>query len=546
MVSKSKFDGNDMKKKPNFLMFINDQHRADHLGCYGNKIVQTPHIDEMASRGARFNRFYVACPICMPNRATLMTGRMPSLHGVRQNGIPLPLQATTFTHSLSAAGYHTALFGKSHLQCISANKIETGLPVPDLNKIQPPEEISEATRSIWNDGRYDQELPPTWKENPNFEPDLPFYGFDEISLAIGHSDRVTGHYSRWLAERHPDPDSLRGPDNSLPSNKQIKAPQAWRTRIPEELYPTTFVAEQTIEFLNRHAKTGSDKPFFVQCSFPDPHHPFTPPGKYFDMYDPEDVPAPDAFFHPAEKLPPQVAALHAERDQGNATKTAQRAFGCTEEEAREAIALNYGSITMIDDSIGRVLASLDKNGMLENTVIIFTTDHGDFMGDHQLLLKAAIHYQGLIRVPCIWVDPTNPSQGISNDSLCGTLDLANSILDRAGVEGFNGMQGLSLSQIIENGSGHDSMVIEEGQRRGYMGLEPNFRARTLVTADWRLTMYSGVEWGELYNLKNDPNEFDNLWNDGASAKIQAELIEKLARRMMDLSDNSPLATGHGP
>ena len=90
------------------------------------------------------------------------------------------------------------------------------------------------------------------------------------------------------------------------------------------------------------------------------------------------------------------------------------------------------------------------------------------------------------------------------------------------------------------------MVIEEGQRRGYMGLEPNFRARTLVTADWRLTMYSGVEWGELYNLKNDPNEFDNLWNDGASAKIQAELIEKLARRMMDLSDNSPLATGHGP
>ena len=264
------------------------------------------------------------------------------------------------------------------------------------------------------------------------------------------------------------------------------------------------------------------------------------------MYDPEDVPAPRAFFHPVEKLPPQVAALHAERDQGNAKKTAQRAFGCTEEEAREAIALNYGSITMIDDSIGRVLGSLEKNGMLDNTVIIFTTDHGDFMGDHQLLLKAAIHYQGLIRVPCIWVDPTHPNQGISNDALCGTLDLANSILDRAGIEGFNGMQGLSLSQIIEGGDGHDSMIIEEGQRRGYMGLEPNFRARTLVTGDWRLTMYSGVNWGELYNLKNDPNEFDNLWNDVASAKIQAELIEKLARRMMDLSDNSPLSTGHGP
>ena len=219
-----------MSKQPNFLMFINDQHRADHLGCYGNKIVQTPNIDGIAANGTKFDKFYVSTPICMPNRATLMTGRMPSLHGVRQNGIPLPLNQTTFTQLLRAAGYYTALFGKSHLQCISSNPVEVGLPVLDPNKVQPPTDLTEAQRDMWLDGDYEQELPTTWQEDPNFEPELPFYGFDEVSLAIGHSDRVTGHYSRWLAERHPDPDSLRGPKNALPSNREIKAPQAWRTK----------------------------------------------------------------------------------------------------------------------------------------------------------------------------------------------------------------------------------------------------------------------------------------------------------------------------
>lgn len=126
-----------MSDQPNFLLFITDQHRADHLGCYGNKIVQTPNIDDIAARGTKFERFYVSCPICMPNRATLMTGRMPSLHGVRQNGIPLSLNATTFTHVLQSAGYRTALFGKSHLQCISANAVEVGLPVPDPKNFSP-------------------------------------------------------------------------------------------------------------------------------------------------------------------------------------------------------------------------------------------------------------------------------------------------------------------------------------------------------------------------------------------------------------------------
>src|SRR5690554_6049694 len=111
---------------PNFVFVITDQHRADHLGCYGNTMVKTPHIDSIAAAGWRAQRFYVANPACMPNRAALMTGRLPSLHGVRSNGIPLPRSATTFTEVLRAAGYRTACAGKIHLQPMTADGPKIG------------------------------------------------------------------------------------------------------------------------------------------------------------------------------------------------------------------------------------------------------------------------------------------------------------------------------------------------------------------------------------------------------------------------------------
>jgi arylsulfatase A-like enzyme len=168
------------------------------------------------------------------------------------------------------------------------------------------------------------------------------------------------------------------------------------------------------------------------------------------------------------------------------------------------------------------------------------------MGDHQLMLKAALHYQGLVRVPCIWSDPTVADRPASSDVYCGTLDIASSVLERAGIAAFNGMQGKSLPAMATIGEGHDGMVIEEDQRRGYMGFDNNFRERTLVADSWRLTIYSQADWGELYDLSNDPCEFDNLWDDPAYVGKRAEMTERLARRMLDLADSSPLSTGHGP
>ena len=536
----------DSRSRPNFLLIITDQHRADHLGCYGNPVIRTPNIDRLASNGTRFDRFYVATPICMPNRATLMTGRMPSLHGARQNGIPLPLTATTFVDIMRAGGYHTALIGKCHLQSISGNVPTIGMPLADPNKLPPPNHLREADQSWPNHGRYDQELRSTWMDHPDFELALPYYGFDHVDLAVGHGDEVVGHYYRWLKQRYADADSLRGAWNQLPENNYI-APQAWRTRVPEELYPTAYVAERTMMYLEHYARTDRNRPFLLQCSFPDPHHPFTPPGRYWDMYDPQAIALPPSFNSVERPIPPHLQALYEERSQNTANRDGQRVFAITDREAREAIALTYGMISMIDDAIGSILGWLKMLRLDEDTIIIFTSDHGDFMGDHQLLLKGALHYRGLVRVPFIWSDPKSESQGYVSNGLCGTLDIARTILSRAGLEGHNGMQGISLLPAVNGEAiGHDSLIIEEHQRRGYMGLPNNFRARSLITRDNRLTLYEGAEWGELYDLINDPDESNNLWDDPQSRDRRHELTERLARKMMALADSSPLAIHHGP
>jgi arylsulfatase A-like enzyme len=509
-------------------------------------VVRTPNIDRLARFGARFERFYVATPICMPNRATLMTGRMPSLHGARHNGIPLSLTATTFVDIMRAAGYETALVGKCHLQSISGNLPVVGMPELDPRRTRPPEDLREADNTLTKHGRYDQELRSTWESEPGFELTLPYYGFKHVDLAVGHGDQVVGHYGRWLRARQPDADSLRGPKNQLPGNKYI-APQAWRTAMPEGLYPTAYVAERTIKYLENYSRTDRSQPFFVQCSFPDPHHPFTPPGRYWDMYDPEAISLPPSFNSGERPIPPHLQKLYDERAQNQSNKDGQRAFAVSAREAREATALTYGMISMIDDAIGSILGWLKTLRLDESTVVIFTSDHGDYMGDHHLLLKGALHYRGLVRVPFIWNDPESESQGIVNPGLCGTLDLARTILDRAGLEGHNGMQGNSLLRAT-NGqeTGHDSMLIEEHQRRGYMGLKNNFRARSLITESHRLTLYEGVDWGELYEFSDDPDELHNLWGEPGAQTLRWDLTERLARKMMELTDTSPLAMHHGP
>jgi arylsulfatase A-like enzyme len=530
--------------KPNILLIITDQHRADHLGCYGNPIVRTPNIDGIALRGTSFDRFYVATPICMPNRATLLTGRMPSLHGVRHNGIPLPFTENTFVEMLAAAGYETALIGKSHLQ----NMLDTPPMIGGSRATRraPVRGFAEATKLRLDASEYEQETPAAWRD-PDHRIALPHYGFRHVEYCGEHGDLVVGDYSRWLAQRCKEPDRLRGPENALPPGRYpYNLPQAWRTGMPEELHPTSYVAERTIAFIEAHGRgERGETPFFVQCSFPDPHHPFVPPGRYWDMYDPRDIPAPPTCRPPGPGATPAVRSAHEEREAGRARLDTPAPFAIDEREAREAIALTYGMITMIDDAVGRILAAMAAAGRDRDTIVIFTSDHGDFMGDHGLLLKGPLHYQGLIRVPFIWSDPTDPaSAGGRSAALSGTVDIADTILDRVGLAAFNGMQGRSLLPATRGdaSAGRDEMLIEDDGQRTYLGFAEPTRARTLVTRRWRLSLYDSAEWGELYDLEADPQEANNLWDDPCHTRRRSEIMERLARQLIAGNDRSPSPT----
>ena len=274
---------------PNFLIFITDQQRADHLSCAGNPVLRTPHIDALAEQGTRFTRAYVNNPVCTPNRGSILTGRVPSLHGARGNGTPLPLESVTFADLLAEFGYRTALIGKSHLQ--NMEDTPSALPVRTVAPgLRQSERYPESTTRSIKEPRYQQELRSSWN-NPEHRLELPYYGFQEVVLCNHHADECFGDYLRWLDREYPEIAGQLGREYGA-RDPAYTAPQAWHTRLTECQYPTHFIAEQSCLWLSDHCTQRADQPFALVCSFPDPHHPWTPPGKYWDMYKPSEITLP--------------------------------------------------------------------------------------------------------------------------------------------------------------------------------------------------------------------------------------------------------------
>lgn len=522
-------------KRPNFLMISTDQQRADHLGCYGVRGLLTPNVDALSLQGTRFENAYVASPVCMPNRASLATGRMPTLHGVRHNGLNLDLATVTFAEVLRKAGWKTALSGKPHFQCVTQNPAQIGgwsgdAPVAEAGSRTP--------------GRYDQEIGALWRDHSDRDLLLPYYGFEAIDLAVGHGDQVDGHYNRWLETQGVDISTLRGAGNAL-AGAPRNAFQAWRTSVPEELYPTRYIQTATIERLKSFAE-DPQTPFFHWASFCDPHHPFTPPGRYWDMYRPEDVELPASFNGSAKSGAKSgagsgfVRELHAQRGRGRANLQGTGAVAVSEPELRAALALTYGMIAMIDDAVGAIMTALDDLGLAENTIVIFLSDHGDLMGDHGLIFKGPYHYRGLIRTPLIWKDPRAPDATV-NRNPTSTIDIPATILEVAGIMPFNGMQGIPFRDRNGNSvAGRNAVLIEDEIQSFVPGQSVRGRVRTLLADGWRLTIYDGVEQGEIYDLKEDPLELNNLWNDPDKASIRAAMTERMLREMIALTETSPL------
>ncbi|RAH36416.1 sulfatase [Halomonas sp. SL1] len=521
-------------RRPNFIVFITDQQRAEHLGCYGDPTVRTPHLDGLAAKGVRFTRFHVATPICQPNRACLVTGQQPSVNGVRQNGIPLDLDSVTFADALRGAGYRTGYIGKAHFQNV------TDIPAPARRQGGEGETLSDAlghSLRRQRDGEaYRWEVRRRWAETPGLELPTPYYGFEHVRLCIGHGDQVEGHYSGWLRERHADPDALRGPANALP-DEGVTAPQCWRTALPEGDYSTAYVADQACAFLDDQ---DDETPFVLVVSFPDPHHPFTPPGRYWSMYDPDEVVLPATVGRSVEAIADLPESALAAYRWGRDEPDSHWPLSLSERQLREIIALNYGSISMVDDAVGEVLARLAERGLADDTVVAFTSDHGDYMGDHGTVLKLGLHFQSVVRVPLIWHDPRSPEPGGRVSGRLGSaIDLAPTLLQRAGLKTPVGMQGRDL---FDAQRAAPPVLIEDAGIQVFRDGDAASGITTLVTEDWRLSLFEGEAGGELYHLAEDPGETRNLWADPAHQDTRMALLEALARRMIELRDKRLSAT----
>ena len=310
----------------------------------------------------------------------------------------------------------------------------------------------------------------------------------------------------------------------------------YETVLSEELYPTAFITDKTVEFLERHSEgKNGDKPFFLHCSYNDPHHPVCPPGKYKEIYNPKDIELPSNF-NDAENLLEHELLGPQLKDKRFVHLLPQKV---DKEVAKTFIALSYGSISMIDDGVGKILRTLERLGLAENTMVIFTSDHGDLLGDHGLILKGPAHYRSIINIPLLWKVPGMTKKSVS-DSLVSTIDLPKTILNVLGVKEKRhpeAFQGYDITPLLNdpNQKVREQLLIEHDEE---IANDKIMRLRTLITERHRLTIYDGYEHlGDIFDLQSDPEEINNLWD--SNKELRSNLTEELLREIIRLRPRVP-------
>ncbi len=496
-----------MNTRPNFLIVCTDQQRSDSLGCAGNFLADTPMIDSIAANGVRFSRHNTPMQICSPSRATMLTGLYPRHHRLVMNGMALPQSVPVITDTLTAAGYLTHGAGKLHLQPLLA----------------PEEYRMPDSREFWS-------LPESHSWNG------PYYGFQTLDLVLGESDtaHLAGHYACWLREHHPDTIALLRPE------KARMAPPAdldeiWQSAMPEELHYNTWITERAIAFLQRAADLSM--PFFLFVSYPDPHHPFDPLGSYAAQFDARRMPIPRTSTEERQGQLPYYRELHpvgqgfrelywsgrTDLEAGSMITTDR----ISDDTLQLAIAYTHAQIKAIDHQVGQLLRQLDQTGLVDRTIVIFTSDHGELLGDHGLLHKGPPPYRQLTEVACLMQGPDIPS-GVTVDALTSHIDLAPTLLDLAGISGSNHVfDGVSMVPLFVKG--------RPGRPFDFGEYHPTVRAelynQTIRTDEWRMTLYPNrPDWGELFHLPEDPAECRNRFGDATTTGIVRELCSVLQDR----------------
>ncbi len=479
---------------PNVIVLHTDQQRYDSLGCYGNPHARTPHIDALAAAGTVFKRHLTANPICMPSRASFFCGLQPPGHNVWTNGVALNRreycpaaepdragivqQPVTMADRFAAAGYDTVSFGKLHL---TPNRAPVELGYPE-------------TMAAWAQGRWDD-----WRG--------PYYGFRHVEMTQGHGEQPCrlGHYAQWLESVAPEVRQrvLAGESTVRPIPHQA---DLYPSPLPSELHHSNWLASRACDYLTSQRPT--DRPFFLFVGFPDPHHPFTPCYDVLSEFEHADVPEP-------------TDAAGAGIDGGPAEAWCQhRLTEHTPDQVRTVLRYTAAMVHQIDRAVGRVTACLQSTGLWDDTIVVYTSDHGDFQGDHGRLYKGFAASRCLNQTPLIIRAPgaglpDRVSLPVSNTDVLPTLASLCGMAPPVQVDGEDVTAWLDRSERTVFG------VSSAGPRESL-----NYLA---VDARYRYTWYPAVDGHELFDHVEDPAESRNVAasRPEVAARLRAEITERL-------------------
>jgi arylsulfatase A-like enzyme len=479
-------------RKPNVLFITSDQQHWSAMG-YLNPEVKTPNLDRLVRRGTTFHRAYTVNPTCTPTRASWITGLYPSQHGAYSLGTKLMENVPTVGDVFQEHGYRTALVGKAHFQPLKSTQ-----EYPSLESYPILHDLD-----FWR----------------GFHG--PFYGFQHVELARNHTDESHAgqHYALWMEQKG----HKEWRKYFQPGHRQLKPGEPWE--IPEEIHYNAWIAERTNALMEEYH--NNNERFFLWASFFDPHPQYMAPEPYASMYDPNAVTVPSHREGEFDDKPPYFM-LSQEREPdfsefrepgGNGIHGAHSHLRDREAKAKN-IATMYGMMTMLDKYIGTILDKLDDLGLTENTLVCFTSDHGDFWGQHGLVAKAIHHYEDLLRVPLVVSMPGTIPEGKVSNALQSTVDLPQTFLSIAGLPVPRTMTGVDEKWVWTGATANirDHVIVENQHQPTTMNM------RTFINNRHKLTIHFNRTYGELYDLQEDPAEYRNLWDSLEHQDLKKDLL----------------------
>ncbi|HXE10877.1 MAG TPA: sulfatase-like hydrolase/transferase [Bryobacteraceae bacterium] len=470
--------GGDGREMPNVLWICVDQCRYDTIEGLNNPYIHTPNLRRLMAEGVAFTNYAVQCPICSPSRAAFLTGRYPHTTGLRGNGQRIRPSERLVTKILADAGYACGLAGKLHLSPCEGGRIEDRI----------------------DDG----------------------YGFFQWSHDLSDQWPTANMWRVWLREQ--------GVTWPVPPPHT----PVWGVPIDSKYTQTEWCADKAIQFIQQERGYS---PWLMSVNIFQPHSPFLPTEEYLNRYDPAQMPLPK--YREGELA---TKSSYARTDHRAAYGGRSLSFADTDDLTHRRITAAYfAMIEQADHAVGRMLDALQKTGQDQNTIVIYSSDHGEMLGDHGIYLKGPYFYEPLIRVPLIIRWPKGYKAGLKVDALVEEVDLAPTLLEAAGIPIPFRMQGRPLTNLLKGEtSTHRGSIYSEFYNSNFQYSPPPW-ATMVRTERYKLSVYHSLGgWGELYDLKKDPSEFDNLWDNRSAGNIKAEMQALMIARMSETVDPHPM------